>query len=167
MVCSGWQRRIGLHVRLDERRKHPVLLLQQSLGFVVLQNVPSLHHDDQIGGEDGVDTVLKQKAAAAQRGVRQADGRPLKTVCYVMCQDVVPRGSLPPRTVSVRWKRLLYERREREALIPTGLSAAVRLQQSQTQPGKENRWKKARKRQERRCGAGAVRAGPGLLVSPH
>lgn len=47
-----------LHVGLDERGKHPVLLLQQSLRFVVLQNVPSLHHDDQIGCQDGVDTML-------------------------------------------------------------------------------------------------------------
>lgn len=58
------RRPAALHVSLDERRKHPVFLLQKSLGFVVLQNVPSLHHDDQVGGEDGVDTVLKHKAAA-------------------------------------------------------------------------------------------------------
>lgn len=40
---------LRLHVSLDERSEHPVLLLQKSLGFVVLQNVPSLHHNDQVG----------------------------------------------------------------------------------------------------------------------
>lgn len=47
-----------LHVGPDEGGEHPVLLLQQSLRFVVFQNVPSLHHDDGVGREDGVDAVL-------------------------------------------------------------------------------------------------------------
>lgn len=50
---------VRLHVGLDERSEHPVLLLQEGLGFVVLQNVPPLHHDDQVGREDGVDAVLE------------------------------------------------------------------------------------------------------------
>lgn len=48
----------GLHVGSDEGGEHPVLLLQQSFRFVVLQDVSSLHHDDQIGRQDGVDPVL-------------------------------------------------------------------------------------------------------------
>lgn len=48
-----------LHVSSDEGGEHPVLLLQKSLGFVVLHDVSSLHHNDQVGREDGVHSVLQ------------------------------------------------------------------------------------------------------------
>lgn len=61
MISQSVTGRAGrrLHVGLDKRREHAALLLQEGLGFVVLQDVPPLHHDDQVGCEDGVDAVLK------------------------------------------------------------------------------------------------------------
>lgn len=50
-----------LHVGLDKRRENPVFLFQKVLGRVVLQNVAALHHNDQVGCEDGVDTVLERR----------------------------------------------------------------------------------------------------------
>lgn len=47
-----------LHVGFDERGKDAVLL-QEVLGRVVLQDVASLHDDDEVGREDGVDAVLQ------------------------------------------------------------------------------------------------------------
>lgn len=35
-----------------------VLLLQQGLGPVILQDDPPLHHNHQVGIQDGVDTML-------------------------------------------------------------------------------------------------------------
>lgn len=51
-----------LHVSFDEGREHAVFLLQEGLGFVVLQNISPLHHNDQISCEDGVNAVLETKA---------------------------------------------------------------------------------------------------------
>lgn len=65
------RRPLTLHVSSDEGGEHAVFLLQEGLGFVVLQNVPSLHHDDQICCEDGVNAVLETKVDS----VRQQDGR--------------------------------------------------------------------------------------------
>lgn len=47
-----------LHVSFDERGEDAVLL-QEVLGRVVLQDVASLHDDDEVGREDGVDAVLQ------------------------------------------------------------------------------------------------------------
>lgn len=41
--------------------KDTVLLVQQGLGLVVLQDDPPLHHNHQVGIQDGVDAVLRQK----------------------------------------------------------------------------------------------------------
>lgn len=67
-----------LHVSFDKRSKHAILLLQQNLRFAVLQNVPSLHHNDQIGCEDGVDAVLHtveghntKRQLAAEKGQKK------------------------------------------------------------------------------------------------
>lgn len=49
-----------------EGREDAVLLVQQHLGPVVLQDDPALHHNHQVGVEDGVDAMLrrnKQKKA--------------------------------------------------------------------------------------------------------
>lgn len=55
--CAAVGSRASLHVSFDKRSKHPVLLLQKSLRFVVLHDVASLHHNDQVSRKDGVDTV--------------------------------------------------------------------------------------------------------------
>lgn len=48
-----------LHVGFDERGEDAVFLLQEVFGRVVLQDVATLHDDDQVGREDGVDAVLQ------------------------------------------------------------------------------------------------------------
>lgn len=50
---------VRLHVGLDEGGEHAALLLQKRLRLVVLQDVPALHDDHQVGRQDGVHAVLK------------------------------------------------------------------------------------------------------------
>lgn len=44
----------------DEGGEDAVLLVQQSLWPVVLQDDPALHHNHQVGIQDGVDAMLQQ-----------------------------------------------------------------------------------------------------------
>lgn len=52
-----------LLVRLDKGGEDAVLLVQQGLGPVVLQDDPALHHNHQVGIQDGVDAMLRQQAS--------------------------------------------------------------------------------------------------------
>lgn len=47
-----------LFVCSHERGEDAVLLFQQGLGSVVLQDNPPLHHNHQVGIQDGVDAML-------------------------------------------------------------------------------------------------------------
>lgn len=51
-----------------------VLLVQQSLGTVVLQDDPALHHNHQVGIQDGVDAVLRGGGETGVRGRGDGDG---------------------------------------------------------------------------------------------
>lgn len=51
--------RLVLLVCADEGGEDAVLLVQQSLGPVVLQDDPALHHNHQVGIQDGVDAMLR------------------------------------------------------------------------------------------------------------
>lgn len=48
-----------LFVCLHEGSEDAVLLLQQGLGPVVLLDHPPLHHNHQVGIQDGVDAMLR------------------------------------------------------------------------------------------------------------
>lgn len=49
----------SLLVGSHEGREDAVLLVQQGLGGVVLQDDPPLHHNHQVGVQDGVHTMLR------------------------------------------------------------------------------------------------------------
>lgn len=51
-----------LLVCLHKGGEDAVLLVQQSLGSVVLKDDPPLHHNHQVGIEDGVDAMLRDRA---------------------------------------------------------------------------------------------------------
>lgn len=51
-----------LLVRLHKGGEDTVLLVQQSLRSVVLKDDPPLHHDHQVGIENGVDAMLRDRA---------------------------------------------------------------------------------------------------------
>lgn len=52
--CKG----IPSHVRTNERGKHPIFLGQEAFWGVIFQNVSSLHHDNQVCRQNGMDSVL-------------------------------------------------------------------------------------------------------------
>lgn len=52
--CKG----IPSHVRTNERGKHPIFLGQEAFWSVIFQNVSSLHHDNQVCRQNGMDSVL-------------------------------------------------------------------------------------------------------------
>lgn len=54
--------------------KDTVLLVQQGLGSVILQDDPTLHHNHQVGIQDGVDAMLfgrRDKNPSAHQGAEQ------------------------------------------------------------------------------------------------
>lgn len=52
--CKG----IPSHVRTNEWGKHPIFLGQEAFWGVIFQNVSSLHHDNQVCRQNGMDSVL-------------------------------------------------------------------------------------------------------------
>lgn len=74
-----------LLVRPDEGGEDAVLLVQQSLGPVVLQDDPALHHNHQVGIQDGVDAMLQRARTFTAPTVSHR--RTLSTVHHVREYD--------------------------------------------------------------------------------
>lgn len=87
-----------------------VLLLQQGLGPVVLQDDPALHHNHQVGIQDGVDAVLQEGGNRQREAAVEARGmaapplltaivttvRSAKAVITTFCRMFSCQGRLLP-----------------------------------------------------------------------
>lgn len=67
--CKG----IPSHVRTNERGKHPIFLGQEAFWGVIFQNVSSLHHDNQVCRQNGMDSVLYEHTFKKKQN---------KNICY-------------------------------------------------------------------------------------
>lgn len=61
-VVSSSSSRLVLLVCPDKGGEDAVLLVQQGFGPVVLQDDPALHHNHQVGIQDGVDAMLQRES---------------------------------------------------------------------------------------------------------
>lgn len=82
-----------LLICLYKRSKYTVFLFQQNLRFVILQNKPSLHYNDQIRIQDRVHAVLKTNKQHA------SSGYPPNLFLYMTAfQKLIFLSSLRPRS---------------------------------------------------------------------